>query len=485
MDTRLSFTCTHEDVLREPTVLPSAPGFHCGRPNALGILFFDNYDTRFSGYETLSHLALYKRYDRGGHWDVEGGFIVRMNELSEDNIKLSDGGSYIRVAYYFDATRQSKNQLALVAFPVSSDRMRLGYSYRISWGGSPEFFKANPDAPGSVGKNGDSVPGAKLQLDLGNAYGYVGVKSSLLLDPEINEKRSVLAFVAGGGIDVTPNLRIEANGGLFDRGKNEAEDVLGEPVMLYGASVQVALHDGMPVGSSIDYALYRNQPESIARLFRKESYPGGLSWLVSVEGTLVNQTLKDPSMTGSTRTQTGYAGDVNIRVKYDRTRFKLDFMTRDLAFILHSIPSLPTYWDFPDTYTVSPEMFVAIGADQFFPEWALTLGGTFGLDIPATLESPTASGIPGNLTTSTTLVIRNESNRSVLPEGEAVAPIMAFKGQGRIDFAESFAFIGEAYYQYDPNTVEYDRDSAEGSFNRAQFANFHQLGFNVTLQAKF
>jgi membrane peptidoglycan carboxypeptidase len=104
MDTRLSFTCTHEDLFREPTVLPSAPGFRCGRPGQLGILFFENYDTRFSGYETLSHLALYKHYNVE-HWDIEAGLVVRVNELAEDNIRLSDGGSYIRTAYWLDPRR--------------------------------------------------------------------------------------------------------------------------------------------------------------------------------------------------------------------------------------------------------------------------------------------------------------------------------------------------------------------------------------------
>src|SRR5687767_6950977 len=76
MDTRLSFACAHEDMLRDPRVLPSAPGFHCGRPNALGVLFFDNYDTRFSGFETLTHLALYKHW-RQDPWEIEGGVVIR------------------------------------------------------------------------------------------------------------------------------------------------------------------------------------------------------------------------------------------------------------------------------------------------------------------------------------------------------------------------------------------------------------------------
>lgn len=94
-------------------------------------------------------------------------------------------------------------------------------------------------------------------------------------------------------------------------------------------------------------------------------------------------------------------------------------------------------------------------------------------------------GIPGNLTTSTTLVVRNESARSVLPEGEGVALVWALKGQVRKDFGESFAALVDVYYQYDPNTVRYDRASNEGSFNQARFASFDQLGFDVTLQARF
>jgi hypothetical protein len=484
MDTRLNFTCTHEDFFRDPQVLPTAPGFHCGRPNTLGILFFDNYDTRYTGFETLTHLALYKHYDVG-HWDVEGGLIIRMNEFSEENIRLSDGGSYIRAAYWFDETRQERDRIALVAFPVSSDRMRLGFSYRISWGGSPEFFKPNPDIPGSSGKNPEAVPGAKLQYDNDRMYAYVGMKSTLLLDPTINEKRGVVAYLAGFGIDITPMFHVDVNGGLFDRGKNEAEDVLGKPVVLYGGSVQVVLHDGIPVGSSIDYALYRNDPDSIARLFKKEAYPSGVSWLVSPEFTMIGQTLKDPNAPGATRTQLGFAGDLNVRLKLDTLRLKLDVMARDLAYILHSVPSLPTYWDFPDSYQTTPELFAAAGGDYYFPDSQVTVGLTLGLDRPATLTTPTAEMIPGNLTSSTTIVVRNDASRSVLPPGADVAWVWAVKGTLRKDFGDSFAALLDVYYQYDPNTVRYDRSSSDGSFNVAEFATFDQLGFDITLQARF
>ena len=104
--------------------IPSVPGWRFGRPNSLGTLFFDNYDTRFSGYETLSHLVLYRNY-RKEHLEAEAGFVMRINELSERNIALSDAGSYVLVSWWQDPTHADPTRLSLTAFPVSADRFRL------------------------------------------------------------------------------------------------------------------------------------------------------------------------------------------------------------------------------------------------------------------------------------------------------------------------------------------------------------------------
>src|ERR1043165_2697809 len=65
MDTRLAFTLTNENVLVKPgETIPSVPGWRFGTPNSLGVLFFDNYDTRFSGFETLTHAVAYRNYHK-------------------------------------------------------------------------------------------------------------------------------------------------------------------------------------------------------------------------------------------------------------------------------------------------------------------------------------------------------------------------------------------------------------------------------------
>jgi hypothetical protein len=479
MDTRLAFTITNENVLVKPgETIPSAPGWRFGTPNSLGVLFFDNYDTRYSGFETLSHATMYREYT-SGHLQAEGAFVIRINELSETNIGLSDDGTYLTISDWKDPTHKDPTRISLTAFPVSSDRFRLGYSYRLSWGGNPEYKRST-----------SSIPGMKLQYDGPNMYAFVGAKSALVVDPKDGEQKASLAVLAGAGVDPLPMLRLEANGGYFDRGYNELQDVQGEKVRLFGGSVQASVHHGMPLRSSVDYRLYKFNGESVSGLFAPEKYPGGLAWLAQSEFTVLGQTLKDPQATGGTVKQFGKAGDLNVRVKLDRYRFRMDLSYRDLAFILHSQPSLPPYEQFPSAYTTSADFFAAVGADRNWDDW-LTLGLIVGVEKPATLTSP--KGIPGAQTDATgtsTAVIRNnniDTLITILPAGESVVAQFAAKGSAKVDFAKVFSALVEVFYSYDGNQTRYQRmcsDPQTCPF-QYQFGQFNQLGFNATLQARF
>jgi hypothetical protein len=478
-DTRLAFTITNENLLGKPgETIPSVPGWRFGVPNSLGTLFFDNYDTRYSGFETLSHAVMYRDYHKG-HFDAEGALVLRINELSEKNIELSDAGTYITLSNWKDPSHKDPTRISLTVFPVSSDRMRLGYSYRLSWGGSPEYRRAR-----------SSTPGMKLQYDAKNMYAFIGAKSAVLLDRRTAEEQAALAFLAGAGIDPTEMVRVEVNGGYFDRGYNELVDVNDQKVQLFGASAQVALHKGMPVQSSVDYKLYKNNNERVSGLFNPVKYPGGVSWLAMAEGTMIGQTLKDPAKTGSTTIQKGYAGDLNVRVVIDRIRLRFDASYRTLAFILHSQPSLPTYSDFPTDYATSPDLFAAVGADRNWNDF-LTVGAIFGVDKPATLTS--TKGVPGGMTGvsgKSTAVIRNnniDTLITILPVGEEAVPQYALKGFVKLDFGRIYTALLETYFSYDANTTRYQRtepNDPESPFE-FQFGEFKQLGVNATLQARF
>jgi hypothetical protein len=483
MDTRVAFTLTNENLLVQPgQTIPSVPGWHFGIPNSLGVLFFDNYDTRYSGFETLSHATMYRDFHKG-HFDAETAFVLRINELSQSNIALSDDGSYLVLSDWKDPDHKDPTRISLTVFPVSADRFRLGYSYRLSWGGDPEYGRAN-----------SATPGMKIQYDNNMGYAFVGAKSAVILDERTAEDKSALAVLAGAGIDPTPLVRLELNGGYFDRGYNELVDVDDQKVRLFGGSFQVALHDGMPVQSSLDYKLYKYNNERVSGLFDPVKYPGGISWLAMSEFTVLGQTLKDPEKTGTTTIQTGMAGDVNIRVMIDRVRLRFDASYRDLAFILHSVPSLPTYEDFPAVYKTTPDYFAAVGIDRNWNDF-LTLGVVAGIEKPATLTSP--SGIPGGatgVTGSSTAVIRNDNVNTIitiLPTGQDAVPQLAIKGNAKLTFGRIYSALLEVFYSHDGNQTQYQRvgctseQACPDAPFQYVFGQFNQLGVNATLQARF
>lgn len=502
VDTRINFTVTDENVLVKPgETNPSVPGVRIGMPNRLGILFFENYDTRYSGYENLSNLAIYAHKT----WkltEVEGAFVLRVMELSDLANQIIDNGSYIKLTRNITPGRDKPHFLALTLFPMSGDRMRLGYSYRISWGGSPVFFKPNPDNPtGSTGSNANPVPAAKLQIGSEKYYAYVGAKTSVFLNPRTNEQEAHAGGLFGVGYDLAKPFRLELNGGYFDRGGNPKEEVLGAPVRLLGASVRATFHVGMPVGTSADYLLYKNDPSTVGFWFQKESYPGGLSYLVSASFNLLAQTLQDPDNAASTKYQMAYAADLVARMKINYTRLSATVMFRTLTYILNNVPSFVPFQDFPAAADVKPEIFAALGGSQYLPRRRITLGGTIGIQLPATFTAPQlppelVGNNPVQLGQSSTMVVRQEGDVSLLPAGKKELPIFAAKILARQDFLEYFAAIVDLYYTYDPNQAKLcrsfdgatcapeDATARESEFIRT-FIKPHALGFNVTLQARF
>jgi hypothetical protein len=268
------------------------------------------------------------------------------------------------------------------------------------------------------------------------------------------------------------------------------QDVQRDKVRLFGGSFQASLHQGMPLRSSIDYRLYKFHGEAVSDLFVPEHYPGGVAWLAQSEFTVLGQTLKDAEATGATTIQYGMAGDLNVRVKIERIRLRLDLSYRDLAFLLHSQPSLPPYEQFPAAYTTSPDYFAAVGADKNWGDW-LTLGLIAGVEKPATLTSP--QGIPGTQPDAmgpSTAVIRNnnvDTLITILPAGESAATQFAIKGTAKVDFARVFTALVELFYSRDGNQTRAQPACADPQTCPLQpvFGRFHQLGLNATLQARF
>jgi hypothetical protein len=496
VDTRLNLTLTNEDVLAQPgETNPPVPGWRFDRPSQLGVLFFDNYDTRYTGYESLTHLVLFKAIKRQ-RWEAEAAYVLRLLQFTDVNLTSIDDGSYIKINYYFDKTRTSRRNVSLTAFPLNSDRLRLGYSWRLSWGGSPIFFKANPDIPTNINPPPTPpVPGVRLQIADDRWALWGGAKTTVLRYEQDQEQHSVYGLLGGASVDLVPRfLRVEVNGGYFNRGTIPRILTQALPVQTAGASFQVAIFQGLAPTMSADTSLYRNDLGTAERYLVKPLYRPGWAWLLMSEFTIEGTTLENPDQADSTRWQLGMAGDVNLRVQYNHLRLKLDATYRSLEFLLLNQPSLVPFQDFPRDVaamdgrpaqpgaTISPNFFAAIGGDYFYEKWGLTTGLTVGVDRPASYRPPPGGANPFEAS-SAVLVVRNQGDVVILPVGKDVLPALAGKLTVRKDFLELFAFIAEMYYQYDPNQTRLV--TAPDMTKVRAFEHPNRLGFNFTLQARF
>jgi hypothetical protein len=480
VDTRLSFVFADDNILaKSGETTPNSPnaGFGAGNQNTQ---FYDNFNTKFSGFETLSNVVLYKQsptFFEG--LTGEAALTVLLLERPSGGIDLRDNSSYIRLAYR-PASWGANENLSLTGFPVSADRFRLGYAYRISWGGNSVFTNR---------AFADGVPGARLQITRNNWYAFAGTKTALLLNDLSLEKERLYGFMGGAGVDLGPYLRFEAGGGYFQKGivPGLASQGIEAPVNSGGGSAQLVYHYGVPVGTSVDFRLYRNDPDVYQKLFTPEVYPGGISASVSLEGSYLVQTLEDPDNFGQTVPQGAQALALQARVKWNYARFHMLGLYRTLSFIQFDVPGFPPFRDFPEGTVLSPEMFVALGADYNFPSLHLTPGFIFGVQLPAWFRAPETvlggNNPPPGLSGSRTVVVRDVNLLSVLPTNYDAVPIISAKGTFRWDISDSIAAIGELYYTRDANRTTF-RDSVSG-ISEPSFEKEDAIGFNTILQARF
>ncbi len=487
VDTRLTFLFSDENVLVKPgETAPSIPGPHVGFPTYQNLQFYDNFDTKYTGFENMSNLVLYKEtptYFDG--LDAEAALVLTLLDYGP-LVNIQDQSSYIRLHYTPLGWNSKKEGIGFTVFPTSSDRMRLGFSYRISWGGDAIFPQGGPPVLGPLLPSIPS-PGGKLEITRETWYAWIGTKGTELLDPLINQPVVNYGVLGGGGYDITPKLRIEANGAYFSQGGNPSSDVLDAPVWVAGASGRIVWHEGVPVGTSIDFALYRNDPLIYERFFGPEAYPGGLSYSVSLEGTYARQALANPDLTGTTSTYPARSGAFWFKAKKNRNRYFILGEERDLSFIELDQPGFIPYHVYPADAVVTPELFVAAGADHSFAASHLTPGIIIGVEDPSSFTS-SLTNLGGNapplgLSGRHTVVIYDQGIQSVLPPNRGVTPVFSTKGTFRWDISDAFAAVGELYFKIDNNATTFY--SSVAGLAEPIFENPFQLGFNAVLQARF
>jgi hypothetical protein len=382
--------------------------------------------------------------------------------------------------FYSWSAARPRDGLEVVLFPLDTNRFRLGYLYDLSWGGGSIF----------TSRSTGLTPGAKLQLSIGPFSYFLGFKTAII-NQEVELAATDLAEateydviglretnyggLTGFGIDVTPWFHLDLSGGVFQTGTFPISGLRTEPVYSYGGSGRVVFHQGIPVGMSSDFRLYRNDPGAEASIARQEEYvPGRLSWYVSAEGGLIGQHLADPDAFSATQEQLGYAGALQFRLKYGFFRANATAFIRNAAYLLHNVPSIVPFVAIADSgVTLGPQFFGAVGADYHIEVAHLTVGGILGVEVPAFYTSDTSD---------VTVVIGERGIESRLPRGDEPFPVVAVRLSAQWDLAQFLSLVAFVQYVRDSNQTQLE---VTPYGTRRVYQREDQLGLGVMAQARF
>ena len=501
MDTRLTWTFGDDDVLHSSgAATPFSPNAGIlDRPQYR--LFFDSLNSRFAGRENLTHLVLYKKMpgfiDR---LDTEASMALRFNiaELAAGrnnvNRAFRDAGSFIRLFYRTGAADDEKTGLGLTLWPLDTDRVRLGYLYNLSWGGT----NANINQSIFPGIKG-TAPGAKVSFNHELFSVYLGFKTAQIeqYEDNVNAKdggtdrtnigQTNNGFMAGGNVHIGEHVTADLGGGYFQQGTFGTTGLLTSPVFTFGLSGRLQVHSkGGANTRSIDLSLYRNDPMKYRRLHR-DAKPDNLStvWSVTLEGTNLWQNLKDFDVAGETRLQPARAAALQGNLKTGHLRMSLTGIYRDLAFVLRNVPSFVPFTTLPNDkdVEVGDEVFVAAAVEYHLEDVHLTPGLGMGLQVPASFR--TSSIDAAGETIGRTVVIRDAGNVAILPLNATAVPIFQARASLKWEISTILSAVGWLQFRRDNNGTLVGTDPNDGTTTLRTFVSPDFFGFGTSFQARF
>ncbi len=486
MATRVTFAIADDNLLAGARERSPTAGFKL----AADRLFYDAIEQRKRGFETETQLVVYKRVPTYfKKMDAEAAFVVELQHYTNEKTyktetQIRDDGSYIKLNWYTKNKNYTGDQVSLTMFPFDSQRFLLGYTYNITWGGERTFI--NNAAGGDSVRQTTMVPGMRLRYDFNvgtgkDGYVFAGAKTARALNEQINEPQTYYGLLGGFGLSFTRWLTWEVNGGYFQRasfpkqGTNFA-GIGGKTVQAFGASTRLTLRKGMPIGTSIDFQLFKYSPDATYLLTQNEVYDDKFAASAAVEFTTVGQTLLDWEQPDTTVIRPAMAGAFNGRLRYKKTRVFGTALFRNLDYVVLDIPGVAPFRAFPEGATVKPEWFIVAGVDYYFEKTRLTPGAVFAYKNPASYTS-----------NETTLVYREYWDQETLPKGQPALDIISSKLTLKWDLAPFFVIVGELRYTFDNNRTKFVKSSEDSGrirvFEDKNITN--RLGFFLLAQARW
>jgi len=509
VDTRLSFVFSDDNLLSDPgESLINSPEIDFGARKSV-FYPFDNLNSQDNGDETLTHLVLYKEMPGFvKNLTTDAAFVGRLSTLTQPengfaagDIKLRDAGSYLRARYSFTDvevdnktghTKDSRRQLEFTFYPTNADRFRAGYTYDLSWAGNKIYTQQKAQF---------ATPGFRFKFnwnfdDANEIYLIAGAKSTrqLILTEDKNDvaNRELGAFWGGifGLGYLYEHCAIEANGAIFDAGRNPKQGVQGKQVLSGGVSARLSAYSkGFAPEQSIEYKLYRNNDDAFEAsnyFLRKPKNYEELTWRASVEGNWLTQVLGDSDKVGSTKRIDAFAGAVRADFFVGKLAINLDLVYRDLYFILFNVPGLDPYMTLPAGSSSKGEVLFAVKGEYWFESTNLLPSIQFGIQKPASYRGRVSETLnPSSLAGGTqTVAVMDSSTIIAFPTGNEPEAVYSLRVALRWDLSDMMSLIGHINYNYDRNQLGRRKDTVDYT---AQYymRDPHVFGLGIFAQARF
>lgn len=472
LDTWVTTALEDTNVLAGPEAYSPAANF-VQRGNST---FFENYESRFTDDISQTHLVLYKRDDgfiKGV--TTEAAFVIRMQPYldvasSRPGVAVADDGSYIRIVKNLGDNKD----FSVTGYAVDANRFRLGYSYDITWGGR-DIYAFDPYA----------APGIRAQYQSGPNYVFAGAKTAVgdYTDAEGNKTNEAYwGGLVGGGAELGPFVRWEAGAGSFQQGQltnvGDVESPLyNAPISAMGLSTQLSARSTEKLAwmSSSELKLYRNAPEFMKDTYITHRELDGFGVLVQGEATMLFHDLIDPESIEQTTVEQAIAGDLQATAVSGTTEMNLDFVYKDLPFIVFNIPGITSGYALDPDLNATPQLYVRGKVAHWFPKAHLTPSLGAGWELPATYSTGESS-----------FVQYDERNKAHVPDGQEPTAILSAVAGLQWDVSPSTVVVGEVLYTLDNNLSDFQTDDEGTNAFVPEAENVRNaVGFNLMMRARF
>jgi hypothetical protein len=433
--------------------------------------------------QTATRLVVGKQVDTGIRLYPEGAVKLRFNANFSGDYGLADDGTYLALNL---ALRKSM-LLKLSMFPVDADRLRLGYHYDISWGGTNTF-------PKNFRKG--RAPGLVLAFDSNRGGVFAAMKTALIRSPseEILDnpggntnqfvERSYYAALVQGWGEPVKGLRLQVGGGYFEKGTNTRANVLGKKIDAWGIGGALSYRLKGEVGKRLDLRQYYQDPEQFPLNVEPANYDTNrIGFQIAFEGNALGQVLEDPDYYGSTKREWSKAFYLSTGLRVRQWRLFFDALYRDLTYIVYNVPGFVPYQALPENSDLSHggsfswlpeglsgEWFLVLSTDYFFrfrKGLGLMPALSFGMLLPATYMAGDAGTkiqgpYPSEHAQGTQKVVVRGSNSGdwgILPAGADELPVFILKFDLKFNVSRYFSLVYEFSYANDPNYAQVKIDS--------------------------